>query len=165
MEEGTKALQKRWGQYHSPKSRLELSPIIMLSMPRAMKMGSYSDMRSRKRLDHILTKEQITMRMSQCSARSLAKLAVVALHKTSVEWEQLKTWEVGQVDRLTCPAFANNPAKPIINRKKFSRELPLRSSSLPTNSIALQANSLENITSGRVIITFVLTQGKASANV
>lgn len=149
MEEGTKALQKRWGPYHSPKSRWELSQIIMSSMPRAMRTGSYSGMRSRRGLDHILTKQLIIMRMSQCSAHSLAKLAVVARHRTSVvELEQLKTWEVGQVDRLTCPAFANSPPKLIINRKKFFRELPLRSSFLPTNSIALPANSLESTKSG-----------------
>jgi hypothetical protein len=124
-------------------------------MPRAMRTDSYSGMRSRRGLDHILTKQQITMEMSQCSAPSLAKLAVVALHNTSLGWEQLKTWEAALVGKLTCLAFVNSPAKPIINRKKFSRELPLRSSSLPTNLIAPPANSLENITSVRVITTSV----------
>jgi hypothetical protein len=155
MQEGIKALQKRWGPFHSPKSRLERSLIIMSSMPRAMRTVSYSGMRSRRGLDHILTKQQITMGMSQCSAPSLAKSAVVALHKTSVELELLKIWEAVLVGKLTCPAFANSPAKPIINKKKFSRELPLRSSSLPTNSIAPPVNSLENITSVRVITTSV----------
>ena len=132
-----------------------------------MRMGLFSDMRSIRGLAHMLTREQPTMAISQSFAHSPAKLAVGALHRTSaLEWDQLKTWEVVLVGRHTCPAFAaNSPAKSIIDREKCTRELPLRSSSLPTNLIAHPANSPENISNGWVITTFVWTQGKVYASV
>ena len=89
------------------------------------------------------------MGMPQSSAHSLGNLAKEALLRILVEWDQVKTWEVGLVDRLICLAFAaNSPPKLIIEREKWYKELPLRSSSLPTSLIALPASSLENITSG-----------------
>jgi hypothetical protein len=93
--------------------------------------------------------------MFQSSVHSPAK---GALHRTSVVvvWVHLKTWEVALEDRLTCPGFAaSSQAKQIIGKEKFSRKLPLRSSSLSTSLIALLANLLENITSGRVTTTSV----------